>query len=318
MSSLRQLIQGARTTQLLYVATVLGIPELLAEQPRSADDLAAACGADAAALRRALRGLVLIEVVTEREGIFALTELGLELRSSRAQVLVSGRPYVWRAWGELLHSVQTGATAFDSIFGQSVWDYRAAHPDESKLFDEFMTEATRGVDDAIVCAYDFGRFAHVVDIAGGQGAFLAAILRARPQTRGTLFDQPHVVPAEGPFEIVAGSFFDDAIPRGADAYVLKWIVHDWDDERAAAILRNVARALHPGSRVLVVERDLADPAAVWIDLQMLIMAGGRERTEEEYAALFAAAGLEHAGTTSVGAGHAVYEARQGAAMSPRR
>ena len=318
MSEIRQLLYGARTTQLLYVAVSLGLPELLEQQPRPADELASAAGADAGALARVLRALAVIGIVREADGVFELTELGKELASFRAMARQVGRPYHWQAWGELLYSVRTGKTGFDHLHGQSVWEYRAEHPEESEIFDEFMTEATRGVDDAIISGYDFGRFAHIVDVAGGQGAFLAAILRAAPSSRGTLFDQPHVVPADGLFDIAAGSFFDDVVPRGADAYVLKWILHDWDDEHAAAILRNVANAMTPGASVLVVERDLADPSAVWIDLQMLVMVGGRERTEEEYAALFTAVGLEPLGMTRVGAGHAVFEARQGAATSPNR
>jgi hypothetical protein len=173
-----------------------------------------------------------------------------------------------------------------------------------------MTEATRGVDETIVSGFDFGRFSHIVDVAGGAGAFLTAIMRRYPAVRGTLFDQPHVVPADATFEIAAGSFFNDVIPRAADAYVLKWILHDWDDDRAGAILRNVAAAMRPGGHVLVVERDLADAGTVWVDLQMLVMVGGRERTEAEYAALFEQAGLEPLGVTRVGAGHAVFEAQK--------
>ena len=140
-------------------------------------------------------------------------------------------------------------------------------------------------------------------------------MRQYPSVRGTLFDQPHVVPADGPFEIAAGSFFEDVIPRAADVYVLKWILHDWDDDRAVAIPCNVADAMHPGGHVLVVERDLADAAAVWVDLQMLVMVGGRERTEAEYAALFEQAGLDPVGVTRVGASPAVFEAQKGAAAA---
>ena len=320
LTRVRQLIFGARTTQLLYVAVATGILDLLAEHPQTADELAAATGADAGALRRVLRALALIDVVTEDGDAYTLTGVGETVRSLRATALNAGQPYIWRAWGELLHSVRTGDTAFDHVYGESVWDYRAKHPEESKVFDAFMTEATHGVDETIVSSFDFGRFGHIVDVAGGAGAFITAIMRQYPAVRGTLFDQPHVVPADGPFEIAAGSFFEDVIPRAADAYVLKWILHDWDDDRAAAILRNVADAMRPGGHVLVVERDLADAAAVWVDLQMLVMVGGRERTEAEYAALFEQAGLDPVGVTRVGAGHAVFEAQKtsGAAAPPRR
>lgn len=312
----QHLIFGARTTQLLYVAVATGILDLLAEHPQAADELAAATGADAGALRRVLRALAAIDVVSDEGGTYALTGVGEAVRSLRAMALNAGQPYVWRAWGELLHSVRTGETAFDHVYGESVWDYRAKNPEESKVFDAFMTEATRGVDETIVSGFDFGRFSHIVDVAGGAGAFITAIVRKYPAVRGTLFDQAHVVPADGPFEIAAGSFFEDAIPRAADAYVLKWILHDWDDDRAVAILRNVADAMRPGGHVLVVERDLADAAAVWVDLQMLVMVGGRERTEAEYAALFEQAGLDPVGVTRVGAGHAVFEAQKTSGAAP--
>jgi hypothetical protein len=314
---LRELIFGVRTTHVLHVAVTLGLPTLLTERPRSAEELAEAAHADPGALYRLLRVLGVLGLVEERDGIFALTELGADLESVQAAATFAGRTYHLRAWEELLHSVRTGETAFDHLHGRSVWEYRADHPEESTIFDDWMTENTRGFDDAIVAGYDFGRFAHVVDVGGGQGALLTAILRANPGIRGTLFDQPHVVPREGSFEIVGGSFFD-AVPPGADAYVLKWIVHDWDDERAVEILRNCARAMPEDARVLLIERELSDPAAVWTDLTMLVMVGGRERTEAEYASLFEAAGLEPLEATRVGAGHAVFEARQGAAMSPSR
>jgi O-methyltransferase domain/Dimerisation domain len=311
LTRVRQLIFGARTTQLLYVAVATGILDLLTEQPQTADGLAAATGADSGALRRVLRALAAIEVVNEEGDAYTLTGVGEGVHSLRAMALNAGQPYVWRAWGELLHSVRTGETAFDHVYGESVWEYRAKHPEESKVFDAFMTEATRGVDETIVSGFDFGRFTHIVDVAGGAGAFLQAILRQYPAVRGTLFDQPHVVPTDGPFEIAVGSFFEDLIPRGADAYVLKWILHDWDDDRVVVILRNVAAAMPPGAHVLVVERDLADAAAVWVDLQMLVMVGGRERTDAEYAGLFKKAGLAPVAVTRVGAGHAVFEAQKG-------
>jgi hypothetical protein len=310
LTRVRHLIFGARTTQLLYVAVATGIVDLLAEHPHTADELAAASGVDAGALRRVLRALAVIDVVSEEGDAYALTAAGEAVRSLRATALNAGQPYIWRAWGELLHSVRTGDTAFDHVYGESVWDYRAKHPEESKVFDAFMTEATRGVDETIVSGFDFGRFSHIVDVGAGAGAFLATIVRRYPSVRGTLFDQPHVVPADGPFEIAAGSFFENVIPRAADAYVLKWILHDWDDDRAVAILRNVADAMPSGGHVLAVERDLDDAAAVWADLQMLVMVGGRERTEAEYATLFEQAGLDPVGVTRVGAGHAVFEARK--------
>jgi hypothetical protein len=192
----------------------------------------------------------------------------------------------------------------------SVWEYRAERPEESAIFDRWMTADTERVNNVIAGAYDFSRFAHVVDVGGGRGSLLAAIVRAHPGVHGTLFDQPHVVEdveIDG-VDVVGGSFFD-AVPLGGDAYVLKRIIHDWGDDEAVEILRTCAAALDGGARVLLIEGDIADPAASWLDLQMLVMLGGRERTEDEYAALFRAAGLEPVSTTPIGVGLSVFEAR---------
>lgn len=314
MSDLARMVGGYQVTQALYVAAALGIADLLADGGRTSDDLADATGADAAALYRLLRALARVGVLEEMaDRRFALTELGAGLRDDavRARLLFVGRPHHWDTWSSLLHSVKTGENAFQSIHGRTVWEYRAEHNEESDVFDAWMVAQTRAANDVILAAYDFGRFSHVVDVGGGHGAFLAAMLAAHADMRGTLFDQPHVV-AGAPLiercEIVAGSFFEE-VPPGGDAYVLKWIIHDWRNPEATAILRTVARALDPDARVLLIERDLADPAAAWVDLMMLVMAGGQERTEDEYAALFHDAGLDYAGATPAGGGWAVLEAR---------
>jgi hypothetical protein len=311
---LSRLVGSYQAVQALHVAAALGIADLLADGARSSDDLAEATGAHADSLYRVLRALATVGVLEEQPGrSFALTELGEGLREDaiRTRLLFIGRPHHWNTWAALLHSVRTGENAFASLYGQTVWEYRTEHPEESAVFDDFMVAQTRLFDEAIVAGYDFGRFAHVVDVGGGRGAFLAAILAANPGTRGTLFDQEHVVAAADVghrCDIVAGSFFDQ-VPPGADAYVLKSVIHDWRDPEAESILRTCAAALEGDARVLLVERDLGDPVAAWLDLQMLVMAGGRERTEAEYAALFRAAGLDYAGMAPVGSGWAVFEGR---------
>ena len=310
------MIDGYRLSQALHVAAMLGLADLLAEGPRTFEQLAGATGSDADALRRLLRALATAGVLEEQGGAYALTSLGDGLRgdvpgSLRDWARMIGRPYQWNAWSELSHSVRTGETAFDSAYGESVWQYRADHPDESAFFDAAMTSLTRMVDAAVVAGYGFGRFEHVVDVGGGNGTFIATLLRAHPALRGTLFDQEHVVAGAPPVErcqVVAGSFFD-RVPRGGDAYVLKSVIHDWDDEAAVAILRTVAAALDRDACVLLVEHDLAEPAAAWLDLQMLVMTGGRERSEMEYARLFDLAGLRYVGAVPAGAGFAVFEAR---------
>jgi hypothetical protein len=311
---LNRLIGGHQVVQALHVAAVLGIAELLSDGPRTSEELAESADAHADSLYRVLRALATIGVVEELPGRrFALSDLGAGLREEavRNRLLFVGRPHHWNTWSELLHSVRTGENAFESIHGQTVWEYRSEHPEESVVFDAWMTAQTRAVDAEIVGNYDFGRFAHIVDVGGGHGAFLAAILAASPRTRGTLFDQEHVVagaPVLERCDVVGGSFFE-RVPPGADAYVLKSVIHDWRDPEATAILRTCAAALAGDARVLLVERDFDDPTAPWMDLQMLVMAGGRERTEDEYGALFRAAGLRPVGATRVGGGWAVFEAQ---------
>ena len=194
-----------------------------------------------------LRALASVGVLHEDDdGRFALTAIGECLRSDAAEPVGAwaafvGRPYHWQAWGALLHGVRTGESPFRSVHGTDVWDYRAAHPEEDAIFDAAMTDIMRRANAHLLAAYDFGRFATVVDVGGGRGAFLGAILEAHPGMRGVLFDQPHVV--EGAAvgercEVVGGSFFE-AVPEGADAYVLKAVLHDWEDDDA---LRDPARA----------------------------------------------------------------------------
>src|SRR3954470_5959678 len=310
--ALRSAVNGYQVSQALHVAAVLGVADLLADGSRSSDDLAATCGAHPDSLYRLLRALASIGVLdAEPERRFALTEVGEELRSDvpgseHAHAVFIGRDYHWNAWSHLEQSVRTGEPAFPSLYGMSVWEYRAERPEESAIFDRWMTANTETVNDVIAGTYDFSRFTHVVDVGGGRGSLISAIVRAHPGVRGTLFDQADVE-IDG-VEVVGGSFFE-AVPRGGDAYVLKSIIHDWGDDEAIAILRTCAAALDGDAHVLLVERDLTAPAASWLDLQMLVMLGGRERTEDEYAALFRAAGLEPAGATPIGAGLSVFEAR---------
>jgi hypothetical protein len=313
---LRRAISGYQVSQALHVAATLGLADLLAEGPRTSDDLAAACGADPDSLYRLLRALASIGVLeAQPDRRFALTDEGQALRSDvpgsvHAHAVFIGRSYHWNAWSQLEHSVRTGEPAFRHLYGMSVWEYRAGRPEESAIFDAWMTALTEMTNEVVVRTYDFSRFTHVVDVGGGRGALLAAIRRANPGVRATLFDQEHVVSGveiEG-VDVVGGSFFE-SVPRGGDAYVLKSIIHDWNDDDAVAILRTCAAALEGDARVLLIERDLSDPVAPWEDLQMLVKLGGRERTEEEYDELFRAAGLEPAGATPIGAGRSVFSAR---------
>jgi precorrin-6B methylase 2 len=313
--TLGRLANGSRVSQALHVAATLGIPDLLRDGPLSADVLAERSGAHAPSLYRLLRALAAVGVFEEHDDrTFASNPLADALRSDADESLAGwaafvGTPTYWDAWGELLHSIRTGENAFRHLHGVDVWEYRAARPEEGATFDRAMADLTRTANRALLDAYDFGRFNTLVDVGGGRGALLAGVLARHPDLRGVLFDQPHVVDtARETFaqagvsdrvQVVGGSFFE-GVPAGGDAYVLKWIVHDWEDEEAAAILRRCREALGDGGRVVVIERVLGQgdrAEAAFSDLNMLVMPGGRERTEDEFAALFAAAGLRQAAIT---------------------
>jgi hypothetical protein len=320
--ALRRLVNGYQVTQAIHVAAVLGIADLLADGPRSGDDLAAAVDAHAPSLQRVLRALASVGVLHEEaDGRFALTDVGACLRSDAADPVGGWAAYVgghahFAAWGNLLHAVRTGESAFRSVHGADVWDYRAGHPDEGAVFDRAMTDNTRRTNRRLLAAYDFSPFATVVDVGGGHGALLAALLDAHPGMRGVLFDLPHVVAGasvdEARCDVIAGSFFD-GVPPGGDAYVLKAIVHDWEDGEALRILQACRDAAPGHARLLVVERDLGaaneNPDAKFSDLNMMIGPGGRERTREEFAALFEGAGFALEREVPTGIGFSVFEGR---------
>jgi hypothetical protein len=319
--ALRRLVNGYQVTQAIYVAAALGIADLLRDGPRDSEALAAQTAAHAPSLHRVLRALASVGVLHEDDdGRFALTAIGECLRSDAdepvgAWAAFVGRPYHWQAWGALLHGVRTGENAFRSVHGTDTWDYRAAHPEEGAIFNAAMTDIMRRANAHLLAAYDFARFATVVDVGGGRGAFLGAVLDANPGMRGILFDQPHVV--EGAVvgercEVVAGSFFE-AVPEGADAYLLKAVLHDWDDDDAVRILCRCREAIASGGALLVVERDLGGPNehadAKLSDLNMMVGVGGRERTGADFASLFAAGGFALESTTPSAIGLSVFEGR---------
>lgn len=287
---LMSLIWGYRVSQAIHVIARLGIPDLLADAPKTAAELAASTESNPAALQRVLRALAAYGVLAEDDHArFALTELGERLRSdapgSLRDVAISlFRPPMWAAWGRLDDSVRTGDSGFRIAHDVDVWAFRAAHPEDGRAFDNAMVAQTRAAAGKILAAYDFGAFKTVVDVGGGRGALLEAILAAHPNVQGVLFDQPQVVQDLdlGPrVRIVGGSFFD-SVPAGGDLYLLKWILHDFDDAAAAEILRTIRGACDAQARLLVIEHDLAAREATLSDLQMLVVLGGRERTESEY------------------------------------
>lgn len=311
------MITAHQVSQAVNVAAALGIADLLADGARSSDELAEATGSHPDALYRLLRALASIAVFREEEGRrFALAPLGEQLRTDAPESLAGlavyhERPYYREAWSALRESVRTGENAFRLVHGTDVWEYRAARPDEGAIFDRAMAANTAMTNASILDAFDFGRFSTIVDVGGGNGTLLAAVLSRWPCVRGVLFDQPQVVAGARSLgercEIVAGSFFG-SVPDGGDAYVLKAIIHDWEDEEALAILRVVRRA---GGTLLVIERALGgpneNPAAKFSDLNMLVAPGGRERTTDQYAALFDAAGFRLVAETPSASGWSVFE-----------
>jgi len=322
MDELRRLVAGYQVSQAVHVAAVLGIADLLADGPRTSDELADATGTDPDALFRLLRALVAVEIVeADGDRTFTLGRLGQGLRSDAPDSLAGwaafvGRKFYWDAWAHLIDSVRTGENAFRIAHGTSVWKHRERHPDDSVAFDRGMAAMTRRVIGALLDAYDFGRFGTIVDVGGGNGALLAAIIDRHPSVKGVLFDQPHVVSGAesalaGRCTVVGGDFFAE-VPAGGDAYVLKWIVHDWEDEEARAILRVCRGAMADDAVLLVVERVLEgpndEPFSRFSDLNMLVGPGGRERTLDEFEALLEDAGFRLVGCCPTASDFCVIEA----------
>lgn len=314
--ALLQLVTGYQTAQVVHVAAQLGLADLLADGPQHIEAMAVATGTHAPSLARLVRMLAALGIVAEEtDGRIRLTPLGAPLRagvpgSVRDRVLFLVGEWFWRGWGDLLYSVRTGKPAFDHVFGVSNFDYWERVPEAGAIHDAFFTAMAQITTTPLVAAYDFARFDTIADIGGSEGPLLAAILRANPGVRGILFDLPHVVARAAPVlaaagvadrcTVVGGDFLV-SVPAGADAYILKYIIHDWDDERAVAILARCRAAMAPGATLLLIEQVLPErleagaaalPAAR-LDLQMLVLTpGGRERTESEFRHLLADAGLE--------------------------
>ncbi|MCO5165599.1 MAG: methyltransferase [Planctomycetes bacterium] len=309
-AALMQLTTAFWVPQALYVVARLNVADHLAAGPRDAGALAAAVGADPGALRRVLRTLSAHGVFAEVEpGVFALGPVGATLRTGapeagRATVLSLVGPTMWQSAGALLHSVQTGRPAFEHVHGAPVFDWFGRHPEEGALFNDAMIGVHGAEPAAVAAAYDFSGLGTIVDVGGGTGNLLAAVLGAAPGARGVLFDLPHVAAAARErlgrlgladrVEVAEGSFFED-VPQGGDAYLLSHVIHDWDDARSGQILANVRAAMRPGARLLLVEMvvppgDAPHPAKI-LDLVMLAVPGGQERTADEYRALLSASGL---------------------------
>jgi hypothetical protein len=304
------MITGFWISQAIYAAAKLGIADLVKEGPKPCEELAQATGTQPQTLYRLLRALASIGVFHEsEEGCFGLTPSAAYLQtgvpgSLRAFAIMHSE-LLYRPHGEVLYSMQTGETAFNHVCGQELFPYLTQHPAAATIFDEAMTSYTTQVAGAVVAAYDFSQFGTLVDVGGGQGTLLTAVLQASPALRGVLFDLPHVaedakrrLAAAGLAErcTISGGDFFAAVPSGGDAYLLKWIIHDWDDERSVTLLKHCHQAMTAHGKLVVVEAVIPPGNTPsfhkWMDLNMLVVTGGRERTAAEYHALFEAAGFK--------------------------
>jgi orsellinic acid C2-O-methyltransferase len=320
---LQQLIFGFFPSAVLSVVARLRIPDRVADSAKTSDELAEETGTHPPSLYRLLRAAAYLGIFEEREPArFGLTDLGALLRSDVpdsmwATTLLFCGEGVWRSWGDLMASVQTGEPSFDRGIGMDPFAEFADNPEASKNFNRAMSEGTRRDAPEIIKAYDFGQFRTLVDVGGGDGSLIAAIVAATPGLQGVLFDTgPGLAEADDRLReagvvdrcrVEAGDFFE-SVPDGADAYIMKSVIHDWDDDRCVTILSNCRQAMKADSKVLIVEPVLPPTAAkpsfvllgaVMSDLNMLLNTGGRERTEDEFVSLLESASLELSGVTRV-------------------
>lgn len=304
------IISGFWIARCVYVLAKLGLADLIKDGPKSVDDLAAATHAHAPSLFRVLRALASVGVITQDGRRFGGTPLSDTLRSDvrgsiRAFAMTELGEEHYPAWGELLHSVRTGGIAFDKAFGEPVWEFFAKNPENAQIFNDAMSGLTAQANEALHAVYSFSGINKIMDVGGGHGGLITSILQKNPSMTGILFDSPQVIAGATAriqssdiadrCELVGGDFFQ-SLPSGADAVTLKWIIHDWNDEQSVAILKNCHRALPDDGRLILVEAVVPETSephfSKFIDLNMLIMTGGRERTEAEFRKLYEDSGFK--------------------------
>jgi hypothetical protein len=298
---------GPMAVQAIHVAAKLALADLVAAGPRSINELAEAAHSHAPSMARLLRALTSLGIFAEdTTGRFRQTALSDTLRSDHPEsirpfAMMLGAHFVWQPCGALDETVRTGQPAFERVYGAPFFDYLAGHSDDAAVFNAAMSSSPDYLA-AIVGAYDFSKLERIVDVGGGHGLLLAGILSANPRLRGVLHDLPSVVagasvlrqePISRRCEIIGGDFFK-GVPGGADAYLLKGIIHDWNDEAALKILKNCRRAIRPDGTLLLVEAVLTpstDPSRALMDMLMMVLTSGRERTESEFRSLLQEAGF---------------------------
>src|SRR5215472_10092063 len=311
-AELMRMINWYQVSQALHVAATLGVADQLKDGQKPCDVVARACGAHPPSLYRLLPALAAVGVFHETANKeFSLTPLGVCLTSDapgsrRNYARWIGTPGQWRSWGNLLHSIKSGESASEFTHGNDAWTYRVQHPEEQAVFNSAMTTNSRSEAHAVLEAYNFSRFDCIVDVGGGQGLLLKEILLACPAARGILFDQPQVIASahQAPFaaaelaqryRFVAGSFFE-SVPEKGDAYLMKAILHDWDDDRSKEILRTCHRAMSPKAILLVIERVVGPPNEVpegkFSDLNMMVQYAALERTRQEFHDLLMSGGFK--------------------------
>ncbi len=300
---------GAFGAQAIHVAAKLAIADILADKSMTAEELAHATKTHTPSLRRLLEALARLGIfVVDIDGRFRNNALSETLRTEhpagvRREAVFLGSPLLWKPWGELYETVTTGKPAFDEVYGKPFFDYLAGHPDEAEIFNRAMSADSAALT-SFVAAYDFSQFKQIVDVGGGQGALLRVILSSNPDVHGVLYDLPKVVAGATDLragevaarcKILEGDFFK-AVPEGGDAYVLKSIIHDWSDEEALVILRNCRHAISHDGKLLLIEHVLRPPSnepdpSGLMDLMMMVLLSGRERTESHFRALLQKAGF---------------------------
>lgn len=320
-----QILGGAQVAGAVSCLARLGIAELVEGGPKSADDLARQIGVHPGALYRLMRATASVGVLSEGpDGTFSQTALSAVLRrdakpSLRALAIMGTREWHMRGWERLEYSVRTGKTALDEVLGMPVFEHFKQNPAEAQVFNDAMTDMSMIDSPAVAAAYSFEGIGSVVDVAGGHGLLLATILGRNPNLKGTLVDAPHVIAGarEGPLKLflsrctlVGGDMFA-SVPAGADAYMMKHIIHDWPDDLCVKLLKLCRKAVNPGGKLLVIDC-IIQPGndfspAKFLDLQMLLFPGGLERTEKQFRDLFAASGWRLHRIVPTPAGDAVVE-----------
>jgi hypothetical protein len=297
-------IGGFWIARSIYLAAKLGIADCFDDAPKTIAQLAAETETHERSLYRLMRALASVDIFTEvSERCFALTPLAATLKSdvpgSMRYVAIAqmGEDHSL-GWSNGLHSLKTGETAFDAAAGMSVWDYYARHLEAGQVFSQSMTGMLTTVSQAVAETYDFSGFNTIVDVGGAQGSLISAIMRSHPHLKGILFDLPEIIATvnvDDNIQPIAGNFFE-SVPSGGDVYLMRAIIHDWDDEKSSIILKNCYQAMPERGKLLLVEGILPPgndfSPTKFIDVIMLMMAGGRERTEEEYRSLLRSSGFE--------------------------